>query len=53
MKIREWFIKKLVGNKPVIMNVTLILDAPIMASEPNVIIDKSNIDYSTRIKEGN
>ncbi|WP_176524627.1 hypothetical protein [Bacillus sp. AFS018417] len=49
--MREWLIKKLVGNKPVIMNVTLTLDEPIKASEPNVILDKCSINYSEKLQK--
>lgn len=53
MKIREWLIKKIIGNTPVIMNVTLKLDEEIMASAPNGIIDKCNISYTQRFLGGN
>lgn len=33
-KLRAWLIKKLVGNKPVVMNVTIVLAEPLLASEP-------------------
>lgn len=52
MKIREWIIKKLIGNTPVIMNVTLKLDEPIIGAKPTGIFDKCNIDYSDRMKGG-
>lgn len=50
-KIRNWFIKKLIGKKPVIMNVTLVLDEPIMGEELNGICENSYIRYTERYKE--
>ncbi|MCT8138655.1 hypothetical protein H1D32_13425 [Anaerobacillus sp. CMMVII] len=38
--MREWLIKKLIGNKPVIANVTLSI-VEIKASEPKVLLYKS------------
>lgn len=52
MKIREWIIKKLVGNTPIIMNVTLKLDEPVIGAKADGIFDKCNIDYSDRYKGG-
>lgn len=52
MKLKQWLIKKLIGNTPVIMNVTLTLDDIILASEPNGIFDKCNINYSDRFLGG-
>lgn len=47
-KLREWLIKKLVGNKPVVMNVTIVLAEPLLASEPTGIYEKCNIHYSEK-----
>lgn len=52
MRIRKWLLKKLIGNTPVIMNVTLKLDDEIMASSPYGIIDKCNISYTNRFLGG-
>ncbi|MFS0591707.1 hypothetical protein AB1L05_08905 [Cytobacillus horneckiae] len=52
MKIKEWLIKKLVGDTPIIMNVTLMLDEPIIGAKESGIFDKCNIDYSDRLKGG-
>lgn len=52
MKLKHWLIKKLIGNTPVIMNVTLTLDDIILASSPNGIFDKCNINYSNRFLGG-
>ncbi|WHY76219.1 hypothetical protein QNH20_19125 [Neobacillus sp. WH10] len=41
--IRKWVIKKLVGNTPIIMNVTLTVVGEIQASKPNGIFEKCNI----------
>jgi hypothetical protein len=51
-KFRTWMIKKLIGNKPVIMNVTLKLDEYILASSSNGIFDKCNITYTNRLLKG-
>ncbi|MED3468445.1 hypothetical protein P4485_21560 [Bacillus thuringiensis] len=47
-KLREWLIKKLIGNKPVVMNVTIVLAEPLLASEPTGIYEKCNIHYSEK-----
>lgn len=52
MKLRHWLIKKLIGNTPVIMNVTLKLDDIILASSPNGIFDKCNINYTEHFLGG-
>jgi hypothetical protein len=51
-KIRVWMIKKLIGSKPVIMNVTLKLDEYILASSADGIFDKCNITYTDRLVKG-
>jgi hypothetical protein len=51
-KIRVWLIKKLIGNKPVIMNVTLKLDEYILASSSDGLFDKCNITYTNRLLKG-
>ena len=45
-KIKLWILKKLIGNTPVIMNVTLVLASQIKASAPDGIIENSYITYS-------
>lgn len=50
-KVRRWLIKKVVGNRPVIMNVTLTIDEPIKASEPDVLFDKCNVTYSEKLQK--
>lgn len=50
-EFRNWLIKKLIGKKPVIMNVTLVLDKPIMGQEPDGICENSYIRYTERYKE--
>jgi hypothetical protein len=53
IKLRHWLIKKLIGETPVIMNVTLRLDDIVMGAKPDGIMEKSNISYSDRfMKEG-
>lgn len=51
-KLRIWLIKKLIGNQPVIMNVTLTLAEPILGAGPEGIFDKCNISYSEHLSEG-
>ena len=41
--MREWLIKKLIRNKPVIANVTLNIDGPIKASKPVILFHKSSV----------
>ncbi|PFI17460.1 hypothetical protein [Bacillus cereus] len=50
-KLREWLIKKLVGNKPVVMNVTIVLDEPLMASEPTGIYEKCSISFTEKLQK--
>lgn len=50
-KLRKWLIKKLVGKTPVIMNVTLVLDKPIMGGKSEGIFEDSYINYSKRCLE--
>ncbi|MGH0588854.1 hypothetical protein ACQVQY_22705 [Bacillus mycoides] len=50
-KLREWLIKKLVGNKPVVMNVTIVLDAPLLAAEATGIYEQCNIHYSEKLQK--
>ncbi|WP_162617012.1 hypothetical protein [Bacillus mycoides] len=50
-KLREWLIKKLVGNKPVVMNVTIVLAEPLLASEPTGIYEQCNITYSEKLQK--
>ncbi|MGR2746488.1 hypothetical protein [Bacillus sp. N6] len=51
MKLRYWLIKKLVGNTPIIMNVTLVLDQEIKAAAPVGIYDKCSIIYSDKLQK--
>lgn len=44
-KATEALIKKLVGNTPIIMNVTITVD------EPEGIFDKCNIKYSEKLQK--
>lgn len=46
--MREWLIKKLIGNKPVIANVTLTIKGSIKASEPEIVFHNSYISESER-----
>ncbi|HHT7172078.1 TPA: hypothetical protein ACTZ3H_002770 [Bacillus cereus] len=50
-KLREWLIKKLIGNKPVVMNVTIVLDAPLLAAEPTGIYEQCHIHYSDKLQK--
>ncbi|MGE7936981.1 hypothetical protein [Bacillus paramycoides] len=50
-KVREWLIKKLIGNKPVIMNVTVVLDEPLLASEAIGIYEKCNINFTEKLQK--
>ncbi|PEA23081.1 hypothetical protein CN527_23470 [Bacillus cereus] len=50
-KVREWLIKKLIGNKPVIMNVTVVLDEPLLASEATGIYEKCNINFTEKLQK--
>jgi len=50
-KIKKWAIEKLIGKTPVIMNVTLVLDKPIMGASPEGIFEKSNIMYTENAME--
>lgn len=43
-KIRRWLIRRIIGNEPVIANVTLTLDGPLMASKPDVLFENCNIE---------
>lgn len=43
MKIREWLIKKLVGDTPIIMNVTITITEPVIGTKATGIFDKCNI----------
>lgn len=49
--LREWLIKKLVGNKPIIMNVTLVVDEPIKGSSSAGMYDKCSISYSEKLQK--
>lgn len=51
MKLREWLIKKLIGNKPVVMNVTIVLDEPLLASESTGIYEKCSINYTEKLQK--
>lgn len=46
MKLRKWLIKKLAGDLPVIMNVTIKISEPIAGSKPDGLIHNSNITFS-------
>ncbi|SCM13183.1 MULTISPECIES: hypothetical protein [Bacillus] len=50
-KATEALIKKLVGNTPIIMNVTITVDEPIIGAEPEGIFDKCNIKYSEKLQK--
>lgn len=50
-KLKKWVIKKIVGDTPVIMNVTLVLDKPIMGASPEGVFEKSNIRYTENALE--
>ncbi|HGO9409103.1 TPA: hypothetical protein ACLBZV_003463 [Bacillus cereus] len=50
-QLRVWLIKKLIGNKPVVMNVTVVLDAPLLASEVTGIYEKCNMHYSEKLQK--
>ncbi|EDX70320.1 hypothetical protein BC059799_1167 [Bacillus cereus NVH0597-99] len=50
-KETEALIKKLVGNTPIIMNVTITVDEPIVGAEPEGIFDKCNIKYSEKLQK--
>lgn len=43
---RKSIIKILVGKMPVVMNVTLVLEEPLKASQSDVLLDKSNVYYT-------
>lgn len=48
MKVREWLIKKLVGDTPIIMNVTIKIIEPVTGSKANGIFEKCNIIHVNR-----
>lgn len=50
-KATEALIKKLVGNTPIIMNVTITVDEPIIGAEPEGIFDKCNIKYTEKLQK--
>lgn len=50
-KATEALIKKLVGNTPIIMNVTLTVDEPIAGAEQKGIFDKCNIKYTEKLQK--
>lgn len=50
-KFRKWLIKRLVGETPVIMNVTLVLDKPILGQKSDGILEKSYIQYTNKCLE--
>lgn len=45
MKLRKWLIKKIVGNEPVVMNVSIFVDGEVdmKASKPGGIFEKCYI----------
>lgn len=43
---RKSIIRILVGNMPVVMNVTLVLEEPLKASQSDVLLDKSIVYYT-------
>ncbi len=49
--MRKWLIKKLIGNKPVIANVSLKLSDGIMASEPEVLFHQSYVGYDVEVED--
>ncbi len=50
-KFREWLIKKLVGNKPIIINVNLVVVEPIKGSSAAGMYDKCSISYSEKLQK--
>ncbi|HHQ2481012.1 TPA: hypothetical protein ACSPJ7_005404 [Bacillus cereus] len=50
-KATEALIKKLVGNTPIIMNVTITVDEPIIGAEQKGIFDKCNIKYTEKLQK--
>ncbi|MFT4140210.1 MAG: hypothetical protein QM671_14615 [Bacillus sp. (in: firmicutes)] len=50
-KETEELIKKLVGNTPIIMNVTLTIDEPIVGAEPAGIFDQCHIKYTEKLQK--
>ncbi|WP_182104270.1 hypothetical protein [Niallia taxi] len=50
-RFKNWLIKKLIGKTPVIMNVTLVLDKPIMGGKAEGIFEDSIISYSNKCLE--
>ena len=52
-KFRKRLIRLLAGNMPVILNVTIVADELIKATESDIFIDKSNIYYTNKVLGGN
>ena len=54
-KMRFWLIKKLIGNIPVIMNVTIIADESIgiNGAEKEGIFEKWNVTIKEKVEENN
>ncbi|ASN71799.1 hypothetical protein 7S4_13 [uncultured Caudovirales phage] len=50
-KTKEALIKKLIGNTPIIMNVTITVDEPIIGAESDGIFDKCNIVYTEKLQK--
>lgn len=50
-RVKYWLIKKLIGKTPVIMNVTLVLDKPILGGKSEGIFEESFISYSNKCLE--
>lgn len=44
-------IMKLIGDEPVVMNVTIVADEPIKGAKPEGIFEKCNISYSERFQK--
>lgn len=49
--VKKWLIKKLIGETPVIMNVTLVLDKQIKGGKSEGIFENSHISYSNKFLE--
>ncbi|PEQ00057.1 hypothetical protein [Bacillus toyonensis] len=50
-KATEALIKKLVGNTPIIMNVTITVDELIIGAEPKGIFDKCVINHPEKLQK--
>jgi hypothetical protein len=50
-KFHRWLIKRVVGNKPVIMNVTIVIDEPINGAKPEGVFEKCRIIPSESLQK--